>query len=148
MDWLDKMDLVLTTLYKESGHNSSLNDIVGYLDKKDIHKGEIEDILLYLWREGLIYCEYLGNRNHTYFDSIDSHFLISCKGKLFLEEHIGFKEKKKTEDFKNKEIISDLALRKRNDHRLVIGTFLVAAGAIGLIIWEMLKTFYLEKVCH
>ena len=41
--------------------------------------------------------------------------------------------------------MDDLALRKRNGHCLVIGTFLVAAVGLGLLIWEMIKTFLIDN---
>jgi hypothetical protein len=33
----------------------------------------------------------------------------------------------------------------RNDRYLTWGTWAVAVGAIALVVWEMIKTFYLEK---
>jgi len=150
MTWLEKMDAVINSLYVNSGFNPDFGIIQGDLNKKYpdvISKGEIEDILLYLYREQYIYCEYLGNRDAPYIDNINAHYLISCKGKLFLEETEGFVKQKANEDLKKQEIIDEMALRKKNERRLVGGTYLVAVGAIGLIIWEILKTFFFEHPC-
>lgn len=153
MTWLEKIDVVFKTLYEKSGNNPTFRLLEEWLYQKcgdSIDKGEIQDILLYLYRKGYIYCEYRGNRDHSYIDDIDAHYLISSEGKMHLEETGGYVKHKQAEDLKKQEIIDDLALRKRNDRRLVIGTYLVAAGAIGLIIWEMIKTFLIEEhsLCH
>ena len=69
------------------------------------------------------------------------------EGDLFIEQVGGYIKQKESNDIKQQEIIADLALRKKNDRRLILGTYLVAVGAIGLIFWEMIKTFCIEHHC-
>jgi hypothetical protein len=70
-------------------------------------------------------------------------YSITFSGKLFSQAG-GYAAKIAFDQIKEESIKADLALRKRNDRRLVIGTFLVAFGAIALVLWEMYKTFCLE----
>ena len=72
------------------------------------------------------------------------NFLISFDGKKFLNNIGGYRKQKIINDLKIQAIKDENALRKRNERRLVLGTFLVAAGAIGLIAWEILK-FGIER---
>lgn len=73
-----------------------------------------------------------------------TYYHISFEGRYFLEYPGGYVNQKEFQDLQKQEIIDEKALRKKNDRRLIVGTFLVAAGAIGLIIWEIVKTLCIE----
>ncbi len=68
-------------------------------------------------------------------------FIISLDGRI-LKEAGGYLKKQELEDLAADAIKTDLILRKKNDRRLVCGTYLVAVGAIGLVIWEMVHAYY------
>lgn len=139
MEWVDKMDLVLEKLYTESGNAPTMKKLENWLAKKDIHKGEIEDITLHLYREKYIYCCVDGYRDAKYSD--DGMFLISCAGKLFWENEKGFKvyfQKLATE--KTQKALNDQRLVNWTK-RLTVATY-VAVGLI--VLWEALKTFWIE----
>lgn len=102
MQWLKKMDAVLHCLNELKGDNPNLDDIIKWLkiNYPVIETGEIQDITLYLWKEEFMYFETNGNRLAVYNDNDKSgHFLITCKGKLFIEGEGGFykREKKKSQ---------------------------------------------------
>lgn len=66
----------------------------------------------------------------------NGYFQILMKGLFFIQQG-GYEQEKKKEDLKIQAIKDEMALRKRNDRRLISGTYLVAVGAIGLVIWEV-----------
>lgn len=138
MEWVYKMDAVLYSLHEFSGENPNFNAIRATLPKKDISDGEILDIFLYLWREGLIYCEVEGNRNHTYIDLPDSRFLMSCKGKLFVIEYTNFSGKDRIEKLKLKNLETDVQIRKTNERLISRGTIWLAVGTFLLVLVETL----------
>lgn len=146
MEWVDKMDLVLETLYTKSGDNPTMQKLDNWLAKKDIDIGEIQDITLHLYRQKYMYCEVNKNRNAPYDD--EGRFLISCAGKLFWENEKGFRIYfKRLAD--EKQANADQTQRmERNEERLALwtvrltwATFLAATLIVG---WEMLKTFWID----
>lgn len=102
MTWLGKMDAVLNCLYEHSGDNPRFTDLQEWLNGQPIEKGELQDITLYFYNEGLMYLEYGGDRNHKYYEHQDSRYLISSSGKTFWEETGGFVNQKATSNFHNK----------------------------------------------
>ena len=95
MTWLEKMDTVLLCLDKLSDSNPTFSDLEKWLNAnypKQIDKGEIQDITLYLWREHMMYFDKGdGWRLSEYDDRIkEGKYLISCKGKLLRENPGGF----------------------------------------------------------
>ena len=157
MIWLEKMDLVLQCLYDHSGENPRFTDLQEWLKNKDIEKGEIQDITLYLYREQMMYLEFGGDRTQKYFENIDSRYLISCKGKLFWEGIGGFDKQNQNRLKELKEVNDRNQRMERNEESLVtwtqnltnrtsdltFWTRLVAIGAIGLVAWEIIA-FFLE----
>src|SRR5207249_7424239 len=118
MTWLEKMDSVLQCMYDHSGENPTMEMYETWLKHKLIHKGEIQDILLYLHKEQMIYCDRGGDRTHAYVEGSDVKYLISCKGKLFLESVGGF-DKQNQNRVKEIKDISDRNKRmERNEQRL------------------------------
>lgn len=71
-------------------------------------------------------------------------YKIKFEGRYFLKQG-GYTIQEKSEGLKKQEIIDGKALRIRNDSRLIFGTYLVAAVGLGLIIWEMIKTFLIDN---
>lgn len=139
MEWVDKMDLVFEKLYTESGHAPTMAKLEDWLAKKDIHKGEIEDITLHLYREKYMYCCVNGNRNADYKD--EGMFLISCAGKLFWENEKGFKiyfTKLATQ--KARKEANEIRLTKWTK-RLTLATYVAVALIVG---WELAKFYYYE----
>ena len=80
--------------YENSGSNTTFEDLQKLLENHpDIDTGEIRDCLLYFYRQQLIYCEVLGNRDTPYTDFSEfgpPKYLISAKGKNFWETTGGF----------------------------------------------------------
>jgi hypothetical protein len=151
MTLLEKIDHVFEWLYLNSGTNPNLHDIKTGLANKDIDIGEIRDILLKLKNDNFIYCEFSGNLNHSYHDN--AHFLINFEGKYFYETVGSFSEKIRLERVKLYAIDAQNRRMERNEERLIqwtkylfYGTVAVAVGAVGLVIWEILKTIY--EHCH
>lgn len=138
MIWLEKMDTVLGCLYDNSGKNPTFVLIMSLLADKQIDKGEVEDILLYLYRKGFIYCEKDGNRDYGYVDHPDAHYLISCEGKLFWEGAGGFVKKDRKEKLEADIMKTDLAIRKNNEKLLSRGTVWLAVGTFLLVAAEIL----------
>lgn len=91
MTLLEKIDAVLETLYIHSGENPTFPLLQEWLAPSGIEKGEIEDCLLHLYKEGLIYCEFAGDRTAYYTELGGAHYLISFKGKFFWETIGGYK---------------------------------------------------------
>lgn len=139
MTWLEKMDAVINALYTHSGENPSFVLLQGWLNDKEIDKGEIQDILLHLYRKRLIYCEYNGNRDCPYTDSRDAHYLISCKGKLFWEGVGGFQQKKINDDAENSRVEKLEISQQKLMGRLNVLTGWIAGGTIALVIVELWK---------
>lgn len=134
MTWLEKMDTVLQCMYDHSGENPTMAMYEAWLKDVPIDKGEIQDILLYLWREQMIYCEYEGNRNSLWIEGYNVHYLIGCKGKLFLEGVGGFESQ-------NRRDTRRANLQSWQTWAIAGGT--VLAGLYGLI--EVVK--YIVQLC-
>jgi len=154
MTLLEKIDTVLTWLYTNSGKNPDLQELkTTFLSKIDI--GEITDILMKLYDDGLIRCEYGGDKNAKYHPN--GHFLISFDGKYFCETVGNYTEKIKRE---NSKIKSDLERENRIDlntgnlatwtRNLYYGTVAVAAGT-GLLfvlgVLNLLKDLHWFPFC-
>lgn len=129
MEWVDKMDLVLEKLYTESGHGPTMTKLEEWLAKKDIHKGEIEDITLYLYNKGYMYCNVSGDRTAKYSDN--GMFLLNCAGKMFWEDKGGFRKQAKRET-------NEATLQSWQTWAIAIGT--VAAGIYG--IYEICRSLF------
>lgn len=80
------MDKVIEILYKNSGNAPTFEKIETWLKPFDIEKGEIQDCLLYLYKEGYIYCETEGNRFAEYKDTPKANYLLNFKGKRLYED--------------------------------------------------------------
>ena len=132
MTWLEKMDAVLLCLDKLSGDNPRFPDLEKWLSENypdKIDKGELQDITLYLWIEQMMYFESNGLRTSDYNDNLpDGRYLISCKGKMFMEGVGGFIKKDKRDS-------NAASLQFWQTWAIVVGTFL--AGLYGLV--EILK---------
>lgn len=146
MTWLEKMDAVIKTLYEISGNNPDFTLIMQSLQGRQIDKGEVQDILLYLYRKGFIYCEYGGNRDSQYTDLVNAHYLISCEGKLFWETSGGFVKKEQREKLEAKNLEIDIQKRKTNERLLSKGTIWLAIGTFLLVIVEIL--IHWEELSH
>ena len=69
-------------------------------------------------------------------------YKLTLKGKLFLEEEIGYCER-------NNKLILEASHKKNMEFQLLLLNFFVAFGTCGLLIWEVIK-YCLEKYdcCH
>ena len=85
----------------------------------------------------------ISNEKQVGFSGQPIMYSISFEGKLFSKSG-GYTQKEINENLAKEELRNDLALRKRNDHRLVLGTYLVAVAGLGLIIWEIYKHYFLH----
>jgi hypothetical protein len=137
MNWLKKMDAVIRTLYTISGNNPDFPLIMQSLQGTKIDEGEVRDILLYLYRKGFIYCEYSGDRDYKYTDLVNTHYLISCEGKLFWESRGGFEEKDKKDKLDLQTVELDLRRRIANERMLSRGTIWLAVGTFLLVFVEV-----------
>ena len=140
---IDKIDLVFDKLFVESGHNPDMDKLEGWLAKKDIDKGEIQDITLYLYQEGYIYCELNGDRTSNYNDN--ARFLVNTRGKIFKETEKTFKDFFQREAAKISERAENEKKMIRWTKRLTLATLIAAALIVG---WEMIKTFWIEHSCR
>lgn len=140
MEWVDKMDAVLLKLYDKSGEAPTMAKLETWLSNESIHKGEIEDITLHLYRKEYMYsCDKSGDRNAEYHD--EDMFLLSCEGKLFWENEKGFR-------FYFAKLATEKAAREANElrlalwtKRLTVATYLVATVIVG---WDVAK-FGIER---
>lgn len=159
MTLLEKIDAVLEWLYINSGTNPTFQDISKGLADKKIDLGEIQDCLLHLYRDKYIYCEFLGNRDSEFVDDRGAHYLVSFKGKYFWETEKGYAEQVRLEQIKSDFLSAQTQRTERNEEQLVtwtrnlanrtqdltFWTRLVAIGAIGLVLWEIVA--YLLEHC-
>lgn len=148
MEWVDKMDTILKTLYCKSGEAPTMEKLEGWLPKKEtgIDKGEIEDITLHLYREKYMYCCVDRNRNADYKD--EGMFLISCAGKLFWENEGGFRKYFKRLADEKQANIEQVGRMEENEQRLSLWTvrltWATVLAATLIVGWEMLKTFWID----
>jgi hypothetical protein len=149
MELLERLDTVFLWLSTYSHTDPTFPKIKEGLSAHKFDDGEIDDYLKKLNKDGYLY--FMDNKKENKVSDVfgfmynrDLNYLITFDGKYFLKTVGGYQKQKELDDLSRAQIIDDLALRKRNDRRLVNGTNLVAAGAIGLIIWELLKTCWIE----
>lgn len=132
MTWLEKMDAVLIGLDKVSGINPKFTDLENWIKEHypEVSKGNIQDITLYFWKEGLMYFDDGGGWRLSDYDDRkeDGKYLISCKGKLLLDGVGGFVQQKINDDFENNRLkaIATQTLRL---------TLILALGAAGTLIY-------------
>ena len=139
MNWLKKMDTVLLCMYGHSDQNPTFVMYQDWLKDQPIDKGELEDILLYLHREHMIYCERGGDRTHPWVEGADVKYLISCKGKLFWEGVGGFSEKDKRDS-------KAATLQSWQTWAIVAGTVLAGLYALQEILKYISHLF--SSSCH
>ena len=143
------LDTVFVFLNTYSHKDPNFEFIKTGLDEHKLDEGEIDDCLKKLHKDGYLY--FMDNKKDNQKPDVAGetyhrgyNYLITFDGKLFLKNVGGYRKQKEIDDLKIEETKNDLETRRRNDRRLVVGTFLVAVGAIGLIAWEVYKTFLVE----
>jgi hypothetical protein len=133
MDLLDKIDLVLATLYNESQQHPTLPYLQEKLREKGINPEEIKDCLRKLHRDGFIRYEFEGGFVDFYHDF--ARFVISFEGKYFYETYGSYKKK--------------LALDNADSNRLKVLTVWVAVGTILVGLASLLAAaHYLRELIH
>jgi hypothetical protein len=133
MDLLDKIDLVLASLYHENESNPTLTWLQEKLKGKDINLEEIKDCLRKLHRDGFIRYEFEGGFVDFYHDF--AHFIISFDGKYFYETYRSYKKK--------------LALDNADSNRLKVLTVWVAVGIVlGGLASLLAVAHYLRTLLH
>jgi hypothetical protein len=133
MNWLDKMDAVLKCAYDKSGKNPTMKMYIDWIKERhgsEIDKGEVEDIILYLHREAMIYCDVGGDRNHAYKEGEDIKYPISCKGKLFWEGVGGFHKQEINRVAQNTQAETLKQFQKVNANRMTYLTIAISVGTI------------------
>jgi|GEM_PF-5690537 len=73
----------------------------------------------------------------------ESKFCLSEDSIFFIEEG-GYAEKYKRDLLISDILRNEKETMKKNERRLILWTAAVAVGAIGLVLWEMYKTFCLK----
>ena len=128
MTILNKLDWVLEALFRTSGNNPNYNIIENWLkeNKKEIHRGEIQDCLLYLHQERYIYCEVDGVRTANFSDWKDARYLINVRGKYLFETMGGFVKKERWEKWRR---IGNII----NSVGILIATIAIAIGTFFLV---------------
>ena len=151
MELLEMLDTVFDWLKTYSHTDPDFPAIKEGLKAHKLDDGEIDDCLKKLNKDGYLY--FMNNKKEKIISDVvgmeytrNLNYLITFDGKLFLKTVGGYQKQKELDDLKKQELIDDSAVRKRNDHRLVIGTFLAGLAATGLITWEMYKTFWVEHL--
>lgn len=66
------------------------------------------------------------------------------EGRFFLTSNRGYIQKAYDEDREREAIETDLALRKKNDRRLLRYTLFAGIAASAVVVWEVIKYFYYE----
>jgi hypothetical protein len=133
MDLLDKIDLVLASLYHENESNPTLPWLQEKLKGKDINLEEIKDCLRKLHRDGFIRYEFEGGFVDFYHDF--ARFIISFEGKYFYETYRSYKKK--------------LALDNADSNRLKVLTVWVAVGTVlGGLASLLAVAHYLRALLH
>lgn len=147
---IEQLDIVLKFLSDDRGY-ADLSYILNRLekDKNFLVKFDGDNtirILDKLHKDGYVDREDIPTSRDNIFTNQPEmlrRYWISFEGKVFVETG-GYKEAIRKENIKMKAIENAELVRLRNDKRLVYGTWAVAVGAIALVVWEMIKTFYLE----
>lgn len=138
---IKQLDVLLSLFFKNKQFHS-FRDISRLEELKEIAQSDIPLILDKLIDDG-----YVKEYQNAFQGGVDierwSSYNITFYGKLFFKSG-GYEEKERVDKININKIESDLILRKRNDHRLVIGTFVVGIGALALVAWELIKYFFLE----
>lgn len=136
MTWLEKMDAVLFCLNDLKSTNPKFTDLQNWLQIKypEVQKGEIQDITLYLWTEGMMYFDNGGGHRLSVYDDRkeDGHYLISCKGKLFLEEQTSYVQKKINDDAENKRVGNVEKFQKANARQMTCLTIVITVATVVL----------------
>lgn len=135
MTWLEKMDAVLLCLDKLSGDNPTFDKLEKWLNEhypKQIDKGEIQDITLYLWREQMMYFDDGGGwRLSTYDDrKPEGKYLLSCKGKMLRENPGGFVQQKIRNDAENSRVEKLETENMATQKNMVILTVILTVGTM------------------
>ena len=95
------------------------------------------------------------NRDSQFVDDRGAHYLISFKGKYFWETVHGYSEQARREQINADSLNAQNLRSERNDEQvvawtqnlanrtadLIFWTRLVAIGAIGLVVWEIVAHF-------
>jgi hypothetical protein len=151
---IQQLDYVLNFLATDDFGKQPLIERQMLIELKEKHDmefpiGDFNRILYKLVNDGYLDKEVTDNIPYFLKDiqqppSTSEIFFISFDGKLFNESG-GYQEKIRLEKIEVEQIKSDLALRKRNDRRLVRGTYGVAFGAVALVVWDLIKFFCLKE---
>lgn len=144
------LDTVFKCLSTYSHDDPNFPKLKEWLKPHNFSEGEIDDCLKKLNKDGYLY--FMDNEKKNipsdvvgFYYNRQLNYLITFDGKLFLKNIGGYEKQKEIDDLKTEEIKNDLETRRRNDHRLVVGTFLAGLAATGLITWEVYKTFWVEN---
>jgi hypothetical protein len=143
----EQLDAVLNFLF-EKNDNIRLSQIQAAFNEgsgKYIHIEDLKRIVNKLVKDG--FCDFHEMLSEQPYDKLnlirDRLYYISFEGKL-LRNSGGYVQKERNVKLQSEAAKVDLEIRKRNERRLVVGTYLVAIGAIALVIWEVIKTFLIE----
>lgn len=154
LDLLSKIDLVLEWLYLHSGENPTFNAINKGITNYAIEEGEVDDCLKKLHKDGFLYFMAQNGLVVDYYHRAHN-FLISFDGKYFWETTKGYRENTIRLNA-NVEAMDALRERTERNEGLIVSwtrnlaertadltfwTRLVAIGAIGLVVWEVIAFF-------
>ena len=146
---IQQLDIILKFLSSDRGY-AELSYILQRLekDKNFAVKFDGDDtirILDKLYKDGYVDREDIPtgrNDIRTHQPELIRRYWISFEGKVFVETG-GYEQKIKRDAIMIDSAEKFAKASRKNEHRLVIGTWAVAIGAIALVLWEMYKTFYL-----
>jgi hypothetical protein len=138
---LQKLDSVLTFLNHDNDEPSSIPELVEGIDFETTSKE------MYLILNKLAYDRNAAQVDWPIFENtktteVRSH--ITLEGRIF-NEGGGYVKEKANKDTLIKDTKDRNGRMERNEVRLVRWTRILAFGAIGLVVWEMIKTLYLER---
>ena len=114
----------------------------------EIHEGEIQDCLHHFYNEGLIYCESHENRHTVYQGHSSEHYLISFKGKIFIDTIGGYE--KEAEFLSQRKAWEDYLLEQgeKNQEKLNNLTLWLSVGTTVLALVEIIKLVREMCGCH
>ena len=143
-----QIDTVLKYLYDNKDKSRAIlydtikadSDLLKIIDNET----EIERMIGKLKQDSLvhIYPDYplLSDGKKDMKDGLLTYCSITFEGRLFWENG-GYTKEEETN-------VASERIKSRLERHLVYGTWAVAFGAVALVVWEMVKTFLIEKPCH
>lgn len=142
MNPLEKLDRVLDILLQFEG--ISFLFLMQEIRKRNLHIENQEAMLILkkITKDG--YAELISEKGEISGKPIIATCVISFEGKVFIEQG-GYVKKEANDNLYSEQVRIENRRNQLNQKLLVCGAIGAALGAIGLVAWEMYKTFSLHR---